>query len=126
MGILALVTAAVLTAAGVGLLAVAYVEWTEPLRTAATVPSAFATPPPRSLRALRTWFADLRLFQQGKPIQARPTPPWERLLKWARRRPAVATLSAVAVCCILAELKVGWFLLFTASPLLVQAQLVRS
>jgi WD40 repeat protein/serine/threonine protein kinase len=54
---------------------------------------------------------DLRRFQAGKPIQARPTPPWERLLKWARRQPAVAALGVVAVCCILfgvGRIAAGW------------------
>jgi serine/threonine protein kinase/tetratricopeptide (TPR) repeat protein len=39
---------------------------------------------------------DLRRFRAGEPIQARPTPAWERVVKWARRRPAVATLAAVS------------------------------
>jgi tetratricopeptide (TPR) repeat protein len=30
---------------------------------------------------------DLRRFQGGEPIRARPTPGWERAWKWARRRP---------------------------------------
>jgi YD repeat-containing protein len=32
--------------------------------------------------------ADLRAFLDGRPIQARPTPRWERAWKWSRRRPA--------------------------------------
>jgi serine/threonine-protein kinase len=43
---------------------------------------------------------DLRRFRDNEPIQARPAALWERAGKWARRRPAVATLlgvSAVAV-----------------------------
>jgi serine/threonine protein kinase len=36
---------------------------------------------------------DLRRFQQGEPILARPAGRVERLAKWARRRPAVAALS---------------------------------
>jgi tetratricopeptide (TPR) repeat protein len=38
---------------------------------------------------------DLRRFQAGEPIMARPTSLWERTFKWARRRPAVAALYAV-------------------------------
>jgi serine/threonine protein kinase/Flp pilus assembly protein TadD len=38
---------------------------------------------------------DLRNFLGGLPIQARPIRPWERGLKWARRRPAAAALLAV-------------------------------
>jgi serine/threonine protein kinase len=38
---------------------------------------------------------DLRRFQAGEPVRARPTPAWERGLKWAKRRPALAALLAV-------------------------------
>jgi serine/threonine-protein kinase len=38
---------------------------------------------------------DLRRFLGGKPIQARPTPAWERARKWAGRHPAWAGLIAV-------------------------------
>ncbi|HZU37612.1 MAG TPA: protein kinase, partial [Gemmataceae bacterium] len=40
---------------------------------------------------------DLHRFLVGEPIQARPTPLWERAWKWARRRPAVASLSVAVV-----------------------------
>jgi WD40 repeat protein/serine/threonine protein kinase len=40
---------------------------------------------------------DLARFREGQPIQARPVRPWERALKWARRRPALAALTAVTV-----------------------------
>jgi len=46
---------------------------------------------------------DLRRFRAGEPIVARPIPPWERAVKWARRRPAIATL-VVAVHLLLASL----------------------
>jgi hypothetical protein len=39
---------------------------------------------------------DLRRFLAGKPIQARPVGGWERVVKWARRRPAAAALIAVS------------------------------
>jgi WD40 repeat protein len=38
---------------------------------------------------------DLRRFLAGQPIAARPVPAWERAAKWARRRPAMAALSAI-------------------------------
>jgi tetratricopeptide (TPR) repeat protein len=39
---------------------------------------------------------DLRRFLAGEPIKARPVGRWERLRKWARRRPAAAALVALA------------------------------
>jgi WD40 repeat protein/tetratricopeptide (TPR) repeat protein len=45
---------------------------------------------------------DLQRFLHGEPVRARPTPAWERLLKWARRRPAAAALLVVAVVGVLA------------------------
>jgi tetratricopeptide (TPR) repeat protein len=47
---------------------------------------------------------DLRRFLDGKPITARPTPPWERAWKWCRRRPAHATLIAVGLLLLVAGL----------------------
>src|SRR5262249_29325662 len=47
---------------------------------------------------------DLDCWLQGRPIVARPGTGWERAWKWARRRPAAATLvavSAIAVCCLI-------------------------
>jgi hypothetical protein len=40
---------------------------------------------------------DLQRFLKGEPIEARPTRLWERAAKWAKRRPAVAGLSAAIV-----------------------------
>ncbi len=40
---------------------------------------------------------DLRRFLNGRPIRARPTPAWERVLKWCRRRPAHAALIAMSL-----------------------------
>jgi tetratricopeptide (TPR) repeat protein len=39
---------------------------------------------------------DLRRFLRGEPIQARPTPAWERVWKWSRRHPAWAALLGLA------------------------------
>jgi hypothetical protein len=40
---------------------------------------------------------DLKRWHAGEPIQARPVRRWERLHKWARRRPAAAALIAVSI-----------------------------
>src|SRR5262249_53671763 len=40
---------------------------------------------------------DLARFLAGEPIEARPIGAWERGMKWARRRPAVAALTALTV-----------------------------
>jgi WD40 repeat protein/predicted Ser/Thr protein kinase len=40
---------------------------------------------------------DLQRYLDGEPILARPTTPWERSLKWARRRPAIAGLILAVV-----------------------------
>jgi eukaryotic-like serine/threonine-protein kinase len=45
---------------------------------------------------------DLRRFLDQKPIHARPTPAWERALKWARRRPAIAGLAGISIAASLA------------------------
>jgi serine/threonine protein kinase len=38
---------------------------------------------------------DLRRFLAGEPILARPTPPWEKAVKWGKRKPALAALLLV-------------------------------
>ena len=44
---------------------------------------------------------DLRRFVEGSPIHSRPTPAWERVWKWCRRRPAIVSLLAVCVAATL-------------------------
>jgi WD40 repeat protein len=46
--------------------------------------------------------ADLERWLHGEPIEARPAGHWERLVKWARRRPAAAALVAVTGLAVLA------------------------
>jgi WD40 repeat protein/serine/threonine protein kinase len=55
---------------------------------------------------------DLRRWQAGEPIEARPSTSWERLRKWARRRPAAAALVGVGTLAAAALLIGG--LLFNA------------
>jgi serine/threonine protein kinase/tetratricopeptide (TPR) repeat protein len=47
---------------------------------------------------------DLRRHLAGEPIEARPSPFWERGWKWARRRPAVAAAIAIAATAVAAML----------------------
>jgi WD40 repeat protein/tRNA A-37 threonylcarbamoyl transferase component Bud32 len=47
---------------------------------------------------------DLRRFQAGEPIHARPIGPGMRLLKWAKRRPALAALAATTAVFFLSAL----------------------
>jgi formylglycine-generating enzyme required for sulfatase activity/tRNA A-37 threonylcarbamoyl transferase component Bud32 len=52
---------------------------------------------------------DLKRFQEGEPILARPTGPLERVVKWVRRRPVIAALLALVVVLTAAGLAgVAW------------------
>jgi WD40 repeat protein/tRNA A-37 threonylcarbamoyl transferase component Bud32 len=51
---------------------------------------------------------DLRRFLDGEPITARPTSRVQRVVKWAKRRPALAALMVVSVLAALALLIGGW------------------
>jgi serine/threonine protein kinase len=42
--------------------------------------------PPRRYASAGELAADLGCFLEGRPVRARPTPAWERVIKWARRR----------------------------------------
>jgi tetratricopeptide (TPR) repeat protein/tRNA A-37 threonylcarbamoyl transferase component Bud32 len=55
-----------------------------------------AKDPQKRYRTAAALGDDLQRYLDGKPIQARPTPLWERGVKWARRRPAAAALLALA------------------------------
>jgi WD40 repeat protein/tRNA A-37 threonylcarbamoyl transferase component Bud32 len=57
---------------------------------------------------------DVGHFVAGEPIRARPAGRWERLVKWARRRPAAAALVAVsmtATAVVVAGLVIGLLML---------------
>jgi serine/threonine protein kinase/tetratricopeptide (TPR) repeat protein len=62
--------------------------------------------PARRYPSAQEFAEDLDRFLVGEPIRARPTPPWERGVKWARRRPAVAALIAVSALAALVLLGV--------------------
>ena len=55
-----------------------------------------------------TWPMTSRRFLRGEPIHARPTPRWERILKWARRRPTAASLVLFAVLVVVGVAVSGW------------------
>jgi tetratricopeptide (TPR) repeat protein/predicted Ser/Thr protein kinase len=63
--------------------------------------------PARRYAAAGALADDLRRFRAGEPIQARPTGAGERLLKWARRRPALAALAGVSAAATAAVLAVS-------------------
>jgi len=53
---------------------------------------------------------DLTRYLSGEPIRARRTPLFERGIKWARRRPAVATLLAIGILGVISGLSTGvWY-----------------
>jgi tetratricopeptide (TPR) repeat protein len=56
--------------------------------------------PRRRYASARDLAEDLHRFRNNEPILARPTGNVERLLKWARRRPAVAALLVVVVVAV--------------------------
>jgi serine/threonine protein kinase/Tfp pilus assembly protein PilF len=82
---------------------------TPPSRLGAGVPRDLETiclkcldkEPRRRYAAASELADDLRRFLEGRPIQARPARPWQRLWKWARRRPAAATLAAASVLALM-------------------------
>jgi WD40 repeat protein/predicted Ser/Thr protein kinase len=56
---------------------------------------------------------ELRRFQRGEPIEARPVGWLERGVKWVRRRPAVSALLALLLVSLLALLIGGWAAVLT-------------
>jgi WD40 repeat protein/serine/threonine protein kinase len=52
---------------------------------------------------------DLRRYLAGEPIRARPPSPAQRLIKWARRRPALAVLTGVTVGALLTVTSLIWW-----------------
>jgi tetratricopeptide (TPR) repeat protein len=67
---------------------------------------ALAKEPSRRYQSAAEFADDLRRWQRGEPIRARPTGRAERLWRWCRRRPRVAALSAALVAVILTALGV--------------------
>jgi WD40 repeat protein/tRNA A-37 threonylcarbamoyl transferase component Bud32 len=60
--------------------------------------------PPRRYVSSEALAGDLHRYLDGEPILAKAVGPWERAVKWARRRPAVAALAALVVVVAVAGL----------------------
>jgi serine/threonine protein kinase/tetratricopeptide (TPR) repeat protein len=56
--------------------------------------------PTRRFASAAALAEDLRRFVDGHPIEARPTPPWERAWKWGKRRPAIVSLLGVSTLAV--------------------------
>jgi WD40 repeat protein/tetratricopeptide (TPR) repeat protein/tRNA A-37 threonylcarbamoyl transferase component Bud32 len=68
--------------------------------------------PARRYGSARELADDLRRWRAGEPVRARPAGAWERCVKWARRRPALAALLGVIVLAVLSLFGGGfWFTL---------------
>ena len=53
---------------------------------------------------------DLERFLQGEPVLARPAGPVRRLAKWAKRRPVIASLSALSILAVVVIIGGGaWY-----------------
>jgi serine/threonine protein kinase len=63
--------------------------------------------PNRRYQTAATLAEELRHFLASEPILARPAGPWERAVKWTRRRPTAAALLAVIAAALLALISVG-------------------
>jgi WD40 repeat protein/serine/threonine protein kinase len=80
-----------------------------PRDLATVVGKAIERDPGRRYQTAGELTADLQRFLDDVPIRARPVGPWERWLRWARRRPAVAGLLAVCLVAILGLTVGGWW-----------------
>jgi serine/threonine protein kinase/lipoprotein NlpI len=86
-----------------------------PRRHQSTIPRDLATiclkclqkEPGRRYPSAQALADDLGRFLRHEPIHARPTPSWQRVRMWSRRRPARAVLLAVALLAAVAG--IAWF-----------------
>jgi WD40 repeat protein len=70
--------------------------------------TALAKSPPRRYATAGRFAADLRRWQRGEPIVARPTGRCERAGRWCRRNPVVTALTCAVVTALLAGSAVSW------------------
>jgi WD40 repeat protein/serine/threonine protein kinase len=97
---------------------VVHTEPTPPRRFRAEIPSdleticlkCLAKEPERRYRSALELAEDLRRFRTGEPIQARPISRAERLWRWTRRNPLIATLLAALAVVLMAGLSVSTWL----------------
>jgi WD40 repeat protein/serine/threonine protein kinase len=57
--------------------------------------------PQKRFASAAAFAEDLRRFLTNEPIVARPITPWERAMKWAKRRPAIAAMTAAIILAVL-------------------------
>src|SRR5262249_47671071 len=62
---------------------------------------------PRRYASAAALADDLERWLAGEPIHARPVGPWEKLRKWARRRPAAAALVVLSTIGLVSLLALG-------------------
>lgn len=65
---------------------------------------ALAREPAQRLASAQAFADELDRWLRGEPILTRPASPLERLVKWTRRRPALAALSALTILAVSAAI----------------------
>ncbi|MBC7822245.1 MAG: protein kinase [Planctomycetaceae bacterium] len=69
---------------------------------------------------------DLRLFLEDRPISARPISAFERLWRWSRRNPALATASSLALFGLVLATVIGWIGYVSTRQALAEKQIEHS
>jgi WD40 repeat protein/serine/threonine protein kinase len=82
---------------------------------------AMAKEPARRYATARELADDLRRFQKGEPIRARPVSAFERLRRWCQRNPAVAAWSSATLLSLVAGVVTAAVLAWRASERAAEA-----